>query len=159
MSNQPEGTIWQTDYKRFEEDPYSVCLNGADPNAKLYKTAPWTNYRSVYARVWELAESRAVTVKIPNDATVGQFCAFAGYGEGATDNTVLGLVDASEFWLFWSSIVILIWTYLAWRKHNSGACSVPLWYLLVLLAVGLYALFRSFGPAVTGGVTFASLSF
>ena len=148
-------SVYQTDYKRFQEIGDGLCGEGYDPNANLYNALGFSQFRSVYMRYFNVLDSSFGTMHIPGDATVGQFCCAYLVND---DIDVTGFVDASEFWLFWFSILVLIWTYLAYRKHANGSCSVPLWYILGLLAAGLYGLFRSFGPATVGPLKFANVN-
>jgi len=142
----PVATTFITDYKRFLENLNSVCPSSA--TTKLYSLAPWNTFRTIYVRIKSGSEYH--TVAIPRDATVGNFCAFVA--NESID--ILGYVDASEFWLFWFGVVVLIWTILAWRAYYQGNCYVPLWYVLILLIIGIYMIARSTPPAVSNTKTF-----
>lgn len=142
----PVETCWQTDYKRFKEDPTAVCGIVVDPTAKLYKTGVWNYFRNVYIRYYDQQLDETYTVQVPRDTTVGQYCAFLGFSEGRYQ--VLGHVDHNEFWLLVSAIVLFVWGLLAFNSRKQR--KVPAWYWAGIIGVGVYLVFRWLNPETSG---------
>lgn len=154
----PYSTAWQTDFKRFKEDPLALiietCIGGGSEEL-IYKTA-WKQYRNVYIRYWDQDDESMYTVHVPHNATITQVCNFIFNfsGEYVIQPGIYAYVDHSETWLLVCSIItfvtIAILYYLSNRKKNKNCTKTPIYIYALLLFVAIYNLVRYLPPQTSG---------